>query len=108
MFIVPMTGINDFTEIAKIGKISTDKVSENTAVPSSDVPFADFFKQAVDNVKQTQTVVEQDNVNAMLGNIDNTAQVSINLEKATIAMDLLIQSRNKALDAYNEIMRINV
>jgi len=32
----------------------------------------------------------------------------INVEKAQISLDLVIQLRNKALEAYNEIMRMGV
>jgi flagellar hook-basal body complex protein FliE len=32
----------------------------------------------------------------------------INAQKAELSLDLMIQLRNKALDAYNEIMRMGV
>jgi len=45
---------------------------------------------------------------AALGNVDNIHQVLIAGEKADIALQLTLQIRNKVLDAYNEIMRMQV
>ena len=47
-------------------------------------------------------------IDLMLGEIDDLAQVQVNLEKAATAVDLLVTVKNKAVDAYNEIMRMNV
>ena len=42
------------------------------------------------------------------GKIDNVADVMVAQEKASIALQYTVQLRNKLLDAYNEIMRIQV
>ena len=44
----------------------------------------------------------------MLGDVDDLAQIQVNLEKAATAVDLLVTVKNKAVDAYNEIMRMTV
>ena len=43
-----------------------------------------------------------------LGDVDDLAQIQVNLEKAATAVDLLVTVKNKAVDAYNEIMRMTV
>ena len=40
--------------------------------------------------------------------VDDLAQIQVNLEKAATAVDLLVTVKNKAVDAYNEIMRMTV
>ena len=40
----------------------------------------------------------------MLGDVDDLAQIQVNLEKAATAVDLLVTVKNKAVDAYNEII----
>ena len=47
-------------------------------------------------------------VDLMLGDVDDLAQIQVNLEKAATAVDLLVTVKNKAVDAYNEIMRMTV
>ena len=42
------------------------------------------------------------------GQLDNPAQLGIAGYKAEIAVDLLIQLRNRALDAYNELKNMSV
>ena len=42
------------------------------------------------------------------GQIDNPAEVTLAISKATTAAELLMQMRNQALDAYNELMRISL
>ena len=42
------------------------------------------------------------------GQIDNPAEVSIASSQWTASVELLIQLRSRALDAYSEIMRISL
>lgn len=73
-----------------------------------DYGFGNVFKAAVQDVIDT----DKDYVNKQYllatGQIDNAADVSIAASKAQLAVDLLVQMRNSALTAYNEILRINV
>lgn len=81
---------------------------KQTEQEDGEATFLDVFKSLVDNVKETDAQVQQDSIDLMLGEIDDLAQVQINLEKAATAIDLLVTVKNKAVDAYNEIMRMNV
>ena len=42
------------------------------------------------------------------GQMDNPAEMSIASSQWSMSVNLLIQLRNKALDAYNELMRISL
>lgn len=70
--------------------------------------FAGIFRQAIQDVRDTNA--EQVNLEYQLatGQIDNPALVSTATAKATAAAELLMQLRNKALDTYNELMRISL
>lgn len=81
---------------------------KQTEQEDGEATFLDVFKSLVDNVKETDAQVQQDAIDLMLGEIDDLAQVQVNLEKAATAVDLLVTVKNKAVDAYNEIMRMNV
>lgn len=102
MFIVPLT--SSITPMIS----STDATAPKIAEDDSDKSFFDVFKSLVDNVKETEAQVKQDSVDLMLGDIDDLAQVQVNLEKAATAIDLLVTVKNQAVDAYNEIMRMTV
>ena len=42
------------------------------------------------------------------GKIEDISQVTIAAEKASIALQLTMQVRNKVMDAYQEVMRMQV
>ena len=42
------------------------------------------------------------------GQLDNPALLTIASTKAQLSVELLVQLRSKAMDAYNELMRINL
>lgn len=101
MPITPVNGINVASELASsIG--STENKDEFY------IPFKDILANAVDNVNATQRVAEQDILNVLSGQTDDLHTVIINSAKADLAFQTLVQLRNKALESYNEIMRMSL
>ena len=78
------------------------------AAPKNALPFQNVFEQALKDVEETQQVKTADSYALATGDVDDIAQVMINTEKADIAVQMLVQMRNKILDAYSEIMRMNI
>lgn len=100
MTIQPINKINEL-----VGTGLSDQSSDNGT------PFSSFFSAAVENIEevnQLQKDAEQMSVDFAIGKIDNVADVMIAQEKASIALQYTVQLRTKLLDAYNEIMRIQV
>lgn len=84
--------------------LSTGEVSnQNNRTP--DVPFAQVFQSAIDNVRQTED--EKNKLEYLLatGQLDNPAELTIASTKAATAVELLVQLRTKALESYTELMR---
>lgn len=77
-------------------------------VSSSGNMFSDVFRAAVDNVKQTDAEKNQAEYLLATGQLDNPAVLSIASTQAQMSVELLVQLRNKAVDAYNELMRISL
>ena len=82
------------------GADSTGKAGEGT--------FASIFNSLIQNVKDTDAEFTQAQYLLATGQLDNPAQISIAAYKNEIAVDLLVQMRNKALDAYNELKNMSV
>ena len=109
MFIVPLT-----SSITPMETMSQKKQTEST--DDGEATFFDVFESLVKNVKETDAQVQKPLrkdeisgiVDLMLGDVDDLAQIQVNLEKAATAVDLLVTVKNKAVDAYNEIMRMTV
>ena len=71
-------------------------------------PITDMFSTAVEAVRQTAADEEQLEYLMSTGQLDNPALLTIAAYKAGTAVDLLVQLRNRAVDAYNELMRISL
>ncbi len=81
---------------------------EDMAINTEEASFLDIFRGLVDNVVETNEQVDRDAIDLMLGNIDDLAQVQSNIEKASVAVDLLVTVKNEALSAYNTIINMQV
>ena len=70
--------------------------------------FSDVFHNVVNQVYATQADVENKQYLLSTGQLDNVHTLPIAEAKAGLALDVLISLRNKTLDAYNELIKINV
>lgn len=70
--------------------------------------FADTLKDAVTEVNQMQKNSDKAIQDLSTGRTDNIADVMVTAEKADIAMRVMVQVRNKIIDAYNEVMKMQV
>jgi flagellar hook-basal body complex protein FliE len=70
--------------------------------------FEDLLKSAVQNANASEAEARTEAMKIATGSSDNLHTLAINSAKAELALSALVQTRNKALDAYNEIMRITL
>ncbi len=73
-----------------------------------EVSFGDYLKSALTKVSdlENQSINLQEDF--ALGKTDNIPEVLIAGEKASVALQFTMQIRNKILDAYSEIMRMQI
>jgi flagellar hook-basal body complex protein FliE len=102
-----ITPIESLTAIS--GLQATQKDTQQTTTSSSDLGvFGSIFQNAIQNVKDTDADLVQAEYLLSTGQLDNPATVSIAATKSELAVDLLVQLRSKALDAYSELTRMSV
>lgn len=70
--------------------------------------FADIFQSMINNVKETDAAKNEAYYALATGQLDNPAVATIIATQATTATELLVQMRDRALDAYSELMRISL
>jgi len=70
--------------------------------------FSTFLKEAIADVNRYQ--VESQRLDALFasGQTDNIDELIIAAEKANIALQLMVEIKNKVMDAYQEIMRLQL
>ena len=97
-FITPMkewnaVGKNDKTTGAKIGTKSV---------------FQSVLEDTVQNVYDTQKDVEQKQYLLATGQLEDAHSLPIAQAKAELSLEVMISLRNKAMEAYNEILKMSV
>lgn len=75
---------------------------------SKGVSFGEFLNSAIEQVNGLQQESDKLNEALAMGLTDNLHQVMIASEKASLAMQFTMQVRNKVMDAYQEIMRMQI
>jgi flagellar hook-basal body complex protein FliE len=70
--------------------------------------FLDVFRSIVGGAAETQEQKSKDMLDLMLGNIDDLERIQGNITKAQVALELLVNTRNAALEAYNEIIKMSI
>jgi flagellar hook-basal body complex protein FliE len=72
------------------------------------MPFSDFLKQSIYNVSDSQKYTEELTDMLIAGKLDNLHDLTIAAEISGVNFQALTEVKNRVLDAYKEIMRIQV
>ena len=93
----------DSLNLAKVPEWGTaaDRNGNNSA-------FADVLQQAISDVQGLEAANQRNNHLLATGNMENLHSVMIDLEKADIALQFTLQVRNRIMEAYHEIMRMQL
>lgn len=74
----------------------------------NEVPFKEILLKAFNEVNALQKEAEQKASEVALGKASSVHEAIIASEKATLALQLFTQFQNKLIDAYHEIMRMQL
>lgn len=96
------------SDIQAIKPLSTSdllktKSTENSE--SSGVDFAQELRNALGDVNKMQVESDQAMSDIATGSVKDLHQAAIAIDKAEISMKLMLEVRNKAINAYKEITR---
>lgn len=98
----------EFQTIAPIWPLEADSAQAANGSKTQSTLFDDIFQSMVNNVKETDAAKNEAYYALATGQLDNPAVASIAATQAELSVSLLVQMRNKALDAYSELMRISL
>jgi flagellar hook-basal body complex protein FliE len=107
---ITVNGSQRFLDSGRIqeNKISQLDISGSSSEATSGVSFSETLNAAIQNVNALQKTSDKGAQDLAAGRTDNVAEVMIASEKADIALRLMVQVRNKIIDAYQEIMKMQV
>jgi len=73
--------------------------------------FDSFLNSAIDNIKATNEYLsdaENEKIKFAMGETENTHDLTIALQKASTALQYTVAVRDKLLDAYKELMQMQI
>lgn len=70
--------------------------------------FGEVLKKAIADVDRLQKEADEAARRLVLGEAQDVHQVMIAMEQARLAMQLTVQVRNKVIEAYQEISRMQI
>ncbi|NLG87990.1 MAG: flagellar hook-basal body complex protein FliE [Clostridiaceae bacterium] len=70
--------------------------------------FRDIMMKALKEVSGLEKQADSITEDFIAGRTDSIHSVLIAAEKASISLELIVEIRNRVLDAYNEIMRMQI
>ncbi|WP_206810948.1 flagellar hook-basal body complex protein FliE [Paradesulfitobacterium ferrireducens] len=103
MPLLPLPPIGQAVETAAAGN-----PSGAAGAAKAGVDFSKFLQEAIDQVNALQQNAEAASAGLATGQIQDLHTAIIALEKASLSMSLTVEVRNKVLDAYNEMMRMQI
>jgi len=70
--------------------------------------FAQMFENFIQGVDQKKKISKQETQDLILGRSDNIHEAVVKSQEAGVAFNLMIEVRNKLVDSYKELMRMQV
>lgn len=99
------------TVINSLQQPSLHKTNSTGALPSpgqAQANFATFLKDSINKVNNIQNLSDAKTTKMAQGEIDDLHDVMITAQKASITLETSVQIQRKVIDAYNEVMRMQV
>ena len=101
-----MNPINDITLSSHIQGLKS--VGGSSELSKSGENFSRVIKETIESVNKQQVEADKSAAGLASGQHSNIHEVMIKMEEAEISLRLMVQMRNKVVEAYQEIMRMQI
>lgn len=91
-----------------LGAALPDGAGGPAATPAPSAAFGNWFAGQLAEVNQQLAVADQGVQQLAAGTAPSVHQVMIDLEQAKVSLQLVMQVRNHLLDAYHELMQMQM
>ena len=103
-----LTPLEKLTPLTPVSPDKEERKAQSTSALAGESVFGAVFRSAIDNVKETDAEFKESQYLLTTGQLDNPASTMIAAYKNSTAVNLLVQLRNKAQDAYSELSRMSL
>lgn len=97
--------------ITPISSPSNLRIPRNTEGVNSENMFSSIFNSAINSINTTNRYLseaENEEIKLALGQTDNTHDLAVALQKASTTLQYTVAVRDKFLEAYKEIMNMQI
>lgn len=102
-------GISFITQMREWEPVQNLQQTSQIPFGTEETPiFKDVLNNVVGQVYSTQKDVETKQYLLATGQLDDAHSLPIAEAKAALSIEVMISLRNKAMEAYNELMKMNV
>ncbi|HWR19201.1 MAG TPA: flagellar hook-basal body complex protein FliE [Clostridia bacterium] len=95
--------VNNISSLLNVLNTTGSSTTENTGTN-----FSDLLKDAIGQVENVQTKNDVNSLQLLSGQSTDIHTSLITAQKAELTFNLAVQVRNKVIDAYNEVMRMQL
>lgn len=88
--------------------LSSEKINRDFGPVDVAKQFSSYLNDALKKVEQQQAVADELAQAFMAGEMTDVHHLMIESEKARLGLELTVQVRNKVIEAYQEIMRMQI
>jgi len=93
-----------------------NKINNNLNIPTinnnqnqkSNVDFGELLKKEIDSTNKMMNEAEKAAADIASGNVKDLAKASITIQKAEMQMKMVLEVRNKAINAYKELLKTQI
>jgi len=98
------------SEVGGVGFLASPSLQaiESRAQSSTQADFSSWLGSEVEKVNEQVLSADKQVRDLAVGQTQNLHEVMIALEEAKLSLSLLVQIRNRALEAYQDILRMQI
>lgn len=109
--ISPIENLKSVTGLEALEQRKLPGLQRETENRTEGTLFGAFLNSAIDNIKTTNKYLsdaEDENIKFALGETENAHDLTIALQKASTALQYTVAVKDKLLDAYKELMQMQI
>jgi len=106
--IAPILPIGPMSSITPTSLVNTPDSSSGDGAQKAGTDFSKFLNDALSQVNALQTNADVASQQLATGQVQDLSTAMVALEKASLSLSLAVSVRDKVLDAYNQVMRMQM
>ena len=99
----------DLSQLEQALKSNLDSIRrQGQSTSNSNESFADMLKEGIGQVNSSMQAADQSATDLATGKNSNIHETMLSATKAELGFNMMVQLRNKAIESYQEVMRMQV